>query len=94
MLTPNLTNDAECQIDKSRNNAIIFIQFPFSHSEICPITPSLEKTNLFHDEFAVKTVSQWYNNKSIEAKEEKAIQQKDTILKVTPTIWHYRIYTR
>ena len=38
--TPNLPNHAGCQIDHSRNNAILSIQFPFSRSKICRITPS------------------------------------------------------
>ena len=40
MFTPTLPNQAECQIDFSRNHAVIFIQFPFSRSEIYPFTPS------------------------------------------------------
>ena len=40
MLTPSLPNHAGCQIDHSQNNAIFSIQFPFSCSKICRITPS------------------------------------------------------
>ena len=40
MFTPSLPNHAGCQIDFSRNHAIIFAQFSFSRYEICPITPS------------------------------------------------------
>ena len=40
MSTPSLPNYAECQIDHSQNNAIFSIQFPFSRSKICRITPS------------------------------------------------------
>ena len=40
MFTPSLPNRAGCQIDFSRNHAIIFSQFTFSRYEICPITPS------------------------------------------------------
>ena len=40
MFTPSLPNHAGCQIDFSRNHAIIFTQFTFSRSKICPITPS------------------------------------------------------
>ena len=40
MFTPSLPNHAGCQIDFSRNHAIIFTQFTFSRYEICPITPS------------------------------------------------------
>ena len=40
IFTPSLPNHAGCQIDLLRNNAIFFIQFPFSRFEICPIMPS------------------------------------------------------
>ena len=40
MFTPSLPNIAACQIVRSRNNAIIFMHFLFSRSEICLITPS------------------------------------------------------
>ena len=40
MFTPSLPNHAGWQFDLSRKNAVIFIQFPFSRSEIYPITPS------------------------------------------------------
>ena len=40
MFTPSLPNHAGCQIDFSRNHAIIFTQFTFSRSRICPKTPS------------------------------------------------------
>ena len=36
MFMPSLPNHAEYLINLSRNNATIFIQFPFSRSEICP----------------------------------------------------------
>ena len=38
-------------------------------------------------------LEQW-QIQEIEAKEEKAIQQKETIVEVTPKIWHYRIYSQ
>ena len=40
MFRPSLPNHAGCQIDHLQNNAIFFIQFPFSRSKICRITPS------------------------------------------------------
>ena len=40
MFTPSVPNHAGCQIDHSRNNAVIFIQLPFSCFKICRITPS------------------------------------------------------
>ena len=40
MSMPSSTNHAESQVHLSRNNAILFIQFPFSHFEIYAITPS------------------------------------------------------
>ena len=40
MFTQSLPNHTGFQIDFSRNHAIIFIQFPFSRSKLCRITPS------------------------------------------------------